>query len=670
MALGALLDAFFTDEWVRFTRGLAKLDPEQQRLAMLMQGQTGLLPGEPATVSIPGWDEIIKLGPRYQPTSAERTEYYSALQQKRTPQISTDALASMQYSTAVRERIRTSAEPGYAQAFGEILTATDNVQDFFSTVSTLGRVGLWTMTRGFDWLAPGFSTQAASELAAASARTAEQLAASTFERGLLDAVAKGEPVAAYLLGEEAALTAARRAAVELAGKAAFQAAFRSAILGLGTRAALRLLPVVGWALLAADLINLLSLLGMLAMPAYALLCRGPEEALVAGIPAMLFGKALKNETWTMHDLNPLSREARAKRRARVLRGIPTVGNLLEVFQTTEQLWGVGITLGGLVGTMMESGFALERNARGEPVRFNYQSAVSSFTDPSRATATSTGKSLAELGAWLHGRMAGNLSTMSYADLVKNQQAATVLATAPAILATQDTFDDETHLKTMLAVTAALSTLAPVMRGTGWQDRADELADVELDAPWPPSPETMEWARAFGYPIEQSRRWPWPAAGRMATGREYVEHFAAAIPDATRRFFVPRRNTVEGAMYGGIVNAVAEAVWLFMEEDDQLLKWRLSTDAALISSLMEANRLVNANEKPERVWALWQDAGHYLKLKGDATLQADQWDWLAKKHGITLIKLLPPGSPWPEEWFNWINALPKEDADKLIPPPII
>jgi len=655
MPLGQLLDGFFTDEWVRFTRGIAKLDPEQQRLAMLTLGQKSLMPGETATINIPGWDEVIKLGPRYQPTTAERSEYYAARRERRAPALSYDAKSSMDYSMALRERIRTSAQPGYAQAWGEILTAVDNVQDFFSTLTTLGRLGLWATEAGLNAFAPGASAAAAAEAGSAAARAAQQAVAASFERALLDAIARGEPVAAYLLGDEAALTLARRAAIEAAGKAAFQATFRSALLGLGTRAALRILPVVGWALLAADLLNLLSLLGMLAMPAYAALCKGPEDALAAGVPAAVFKQALKRETWTMHSLNPFSRTARASRLARAAGRLPGFSNLLEVAQTTENLFGYGLTLGGLTGMMMESAYAVQRASRGEATSVNFSGAAGSFTDPARAVSTPFGKGLAELGAALHGRLAGQMQTMTYADLVKNQQAARVMGTAPAILGTQETFDDETHLKAMVAYAGALSTLAPIMRGTNWQELAAELADVELTVAWPPSEEVQEWARELGYDLEATRRWWWPGAGPTVTGREYVERMAGAIPQATRDFFIPRRNTVEGAFYGLLVNQIAEAVWLFFEEDPEYIKWELTTQARLLSSLAEAGRLVNVRYGEAKIAKFWKDAGAVLEWSGETSLQAEQWDYIAKRNGTPLIRMLPPGSAWPPEWQAWLDA---------------
>lgn len=664
VALGQLLDGFFLDEWNRFLAGVSELNPDQQRLAMAQRHEKALLPGETSTVSIPGWDEIIHLGPRYVPTQAERDAFYQASRTGTVPAISQDALTSLQYGQAVRERIRTSTQPGYSKAFGEIMTAVDNVQDFFSTLSTFGRVGVWGIEKGLNALAPGAAVELASAAGRAAASAAAEAAALAFDAALRAGLVAGEPVAAQLLGDEALRLAAQRASIAAAEKAAYQLAFRSALLGLGTRVALRLLPFVGWLLLAADLLNLLNLLGLLAMPAYALLCSGPAEALAAGVPAVVFKNALKRETWAMHALNPFSRQARAKRLAKAAKGVPGFGALLEVAQTTDQLFGYGISLGGIVGMGLEAMFGAVRASRGESVSVNTQGLTSSFTDPGRAIGTQAGKSLANAGAQLHQLLAGQTEGMTTAQLIMYQNASTVLATGPAVLGVQETFDDETHLKAFVAYAAAVSTLAPILRGTNWQELWPLLGQVELVPPGQPSQATRRWAVEAGVDLDAARGWWFADNRRTVTAQEYALHFAETVPAATRAFLEPRRNTTNGAFYGLLVNSIAEAMWLLLEEDPDFFRWELSTDARLISSLCEEGRLVNIAAGELALWRFWEDARAVI-TKNDATsLPLGMWELIAKRNNVQLIKLLPPGSPWPQQWYDWMLAQPGATRKEL------
>jgi hypothetical protein len=415
-------------------------------------------------------------------------------------------------------------------------------------------------------------------------------------------------------------------------------------------------------------LNLLNLFGLLAMPAYAALCKGPTDALAAGVPAAVFKNALKREAWKNMMNNPFSRAGRASRAARSLGKLPGFINLIEVAQTTENLFGVGITLGGLTGALVETAYSFQRATQGESTRLNMDSFNSSFTDPRRATATGAGQSLSHLGQKMHQLLGERISSQSLADQFKTQQAGAALSLAPAILGTQHTFDDETHLKAIISTAAAVSTLAPLLHGLDYQPLVAELADTMLTAPWPPSTETVEWAAHFGYDLDASHRWWWPDAGPTCTGREYMEHQALAVAKATRDFLRPRRNTVEGTFYGACINAITEAVWLMHEDDPTYIKWELTTDSRLLASLCEAGRLANLEDGEDKLWGFWNRARNQLERSGATSLQAHEWDALAKASGVSLIKLLPPGSPWPDEWERWIKSEEaKAQAAHTMPP---
>jgi hypothetical protein len=88
-----------------------------------------------------------------------------------------------------------------------------------------------------------------------------------------------------------------------------------------------LLGPVGWILTAADLINVAMIIGrLLTMPVAA---KQNVEALTAG--------------------SPFNMKARLKRAAKLSRPYPSISNLLEVAQTTDQVFGYGICLGPIVG---------------------------------------------------------------------------------------------------------------------------------------------------------------------------------------------------------------------------------------------------------------------------------------------------------------------------------
>jgi len=388
------VSALFTDEWERFLKGLRQLDPDTYNREITNRRRAARVAGEAATVNIPGWDDVIKIGPRYPTTKAERDEYYKARREKRAPTISPEARLSIESGRGVRERMRTSAQPEWAEGWGSILTALDNVQDFLSTVATLGRLTLWTA-----------------------------------------------PTVAGLLGLERGISG--RAALYLAG-----------------RVGARFVPVLGWVILASDLMNLISLAGMLATPAYGVLCTGSLLALTAGAPTMLFKRALKTKVWNAARRNPFGRTARLNARARAIGKLPSIGNLAEVAQTTAQLWGYGLSFGAIVGFLGEAAATPEILARGGQVEVGVGSA-------------------AILRDYFTRRLPAQLHT---GELMVVNQASRVLASAPLVAQHQDLFTTEEHLEVYTAILCAVPIVKAFAELLGWEPAVERMLEVALPPP--------------------------------------------------------------------------------------------------------------------------------------------------------------------------------------------
>src|SRR5262245_40816202 len=85
----------FGSEWARFQQGFRELDPDYLTATRTLSGTLGPRPGQPGYISIPGWDDVIKLGPAYEPTPAERQEYRTALRQGRPPNLPPAVVAEL-----------------------------------------------------------------------------------------------------------------------------------------------------------------------------------------------------------------------------------------------------------------------------------------------------------------------------------------------------------------------------------------------------------------------------------------------------------------------------------------------------------------------------------------------------------------------------------------------
>lgn len=649
MPLAEPVVGLFTDEWARFSKGWAQLTADEREQALQDYRRSKASPDGSYLISMPGWTEILHTSVPYQPSATESKEYYAAKRAQRAPDLPRYVTQELQRREALKERIARDPAPAYAQSFGSILTALDNVQDFMSTLATAGRLGLWGLGSGVQQIIPGATRGTATALGEVAARRAAATAAAEFAETVAARAAAGNLVARLALNNPALYAVAEREAVQLAARTAFRVAFDRAALGLAARLAARFIPVVGWIVLASDLLNLLSFLAMAATPVYALLCGGPQAALAAGVPAALFKQALKRESWRAHNLNPFSRQARASRLLRSAGRLPSISNLLEVAQTTDQLFGIGISLGGLVGLLNGLSFGLYQHAQGKTVEFAGQPDVERNMNSIVATGAQADPALAAL---LRGEEPAGLRPprqWNTATRRMYQQAGTVAATAPAVLAVQEHFDERTHVLVLLAVMEAHAMLRRLYRG----DQLPELVPAALDARWPAplsvAADTVAWAEATGRDLDRGRRWWLPGAPEAITGTQYVEHHAAALPGALREFLAPRRSAPVAALYGAAWGQAGEAAWLTVENDPDLFRWELTPDARLVSSFTEDGFIIAPQQNAERVWAMWQEAKAELLAQNGTSLRPGRWPALAAKHGVGIITLLPQDAPVPAAW---------------------
>jgi len=92
------------------------------------------------------------------------------------------------------------------------------------------------------------------------------------------------------------------------------------------------IPVLGWALTGSDILNAVNLFSYLRLTKRG--CKGIPEDLA--------------------ERNPFHAKAKANRVEKLKRVMPSIGEILEVAQTTDQLFGIGLCLGGLMGMVWDT----------------------------------------------------------------------------------------------------------------------------------------------------------------------------------------------------------------------------------------------------------------------------------------------------------------------------
>ena len=550
--------AFFTSEWERFISGLRGLDPSVLEAIRFIEGRRGRNPNEPQTITIPGWDQIIHLGPRLEVTDQQWLEFFRAQREGRAPNLPAAVLSEIAWKQLTYEANRTSAQPGWAQNWGQIMTAIDNVQDFLSTLATLGRLALW----------------------------------------------------------------------------------------LGSRIGLRAIPGLGWIILLSDLLNLMNFLGMVAMPVYALLCDGPRAALAAGVPAAVLRNALCREVWTMARLNPFGREARLRRALAALGRLPTIGNLIEVLQTTDNLFGVGISIGALYGMVLEALFAT--TGGGGTIR----------------TTINTGFMTHGVGTGTANRFAA--LPQGHREVL--EQAAKVMVGATAIATQGDAFPDHVHLNHMVALLGAVALASEFLNHPDTKDWLPAALAQRFPAPTQVGRTAAAMLPHVGDKGAGFGRWWIPGNPTHATGAELVHALAPPTTAAVGRFVKPRRNRPEMLFYGAALGQLTENLWHMIEPAEDAIEWQLAPDYKLLTGMASDGLLIPSNAKEGPAWRFWLSMRAELERRGGKLLDAPKVWELANAADVPLIKLLPPDAPFPVEWAPYFASLGDRSAVGVNPCP--
>jgi hypothetical protein len=104
---------------------------------------------------------------------------------------------------------------------------------------------------------------------------------------------------------------------------------------------------IGWIMLINDLLNI--------------------SQLITCLPFGAFSKKRIMEDLVL--MNPFTKKAKLKRAMRFRRWWPSFGDIIETAQTTDNVFGIGLSLGPLVGFMADSIFGTYRMIRGDDVQW-------------------------------------------------------------------------------------------------------------------------------------------------------------------------------------------------------------------------------------------------------------------------------------------------------------
>lgn len=242
---------------------------------------------------------------------------------------------------------------------------------------------------------------------------------------------------------------------------------------------------IGWIMTGADILNLMTLV------------MTPQRA----------ARPTKRITDSITQFNPFSKKARLKRFKKLARAGITKGELIEILQTTDQVFGDGICLGPLMNLPLDIFFGNVRTLMGQKVTIQLPIEKQHF--------------------W--GRLAG-----------RTMKSLTTIFTTPEI------FNIAEALPILIASNLAAIAMHGIAPSLDPHDKIVEIHDMAIEAIKPTNPLVIEAIQETGHSEDEGIAWP-QTGERWATCKAIYETGNETAKDHFHKFCYDRRYNWEGFM---------------------------------------------------------------------------------------------------------------------------
>lgn len=257
------------------------------------------------------------------------------------------------------------------------------------------------------------------------------------------------------------------------------------------RLAARAVPILGWAMLGYDLLQLANSFGRLKFK----------------------GRQAKRLTEKTLNGNPFSKSAQAKRMERVKNFKPSYADVIQAAQVTADTTGVGLSLGAVMGFIPDLLSGVYRKLNGEKVNF--------FTKPPK--------------------LSGEEMKSLYA-----------IAAASKINTSGQTFDEDTHFLSHITFACATKIATPVIEQFDFMSACEPPFDAIIPADRPQDPLTIEVIKEAGLSIDEGVGWPHTGEKITSLG-DFADHITAASMQSLQDFWFRHQYDMRGYFSAQLVS---------------------------------------------------------------------------------------------------------------------
>lgn len=246
--------------------------------------------------------------------------------------------------------------------------------------------------------------------------------------------------------------------------------------------------------------------GLLAGAAALLNMLNPMSRLKGFTGKAKTGRAAKKDLEKFSDKNPFSKTAKGKMLKKMAKFRPSLSNAIEAAQVTAGIFGIGLSIGPIMGFAQDLIFGTVRTLAGQDVSFKSH-------PPKVPQYVATAQRAAKAQSVLHG------------------------------FAWQSDMSDE--ISSLIAANLALQAVEPYLQEWNPIDQVDDLANVEIAAPRPIDVLTLEIIEESGKTLDEVCNWPqtgerWISLGDLQdqTAKQATEnltHFAQVNKNSVEAF---------------------------------------------------------------------------------------------------------------------------------------
>lgn len=327
----------------------------------------------------------------------------------------------------------------------------------------------------------------------------------------------------------------------------------------------RAVPYLGWVLLGSDIINLANLFTWMRF---------------AGNPTSCKNNDLSNK-------NPFHRKAALERAKKLHRKWATVGEMLEILQTTDQMFGVGISLGGIVGAASD---LLATTQLSE--EYKVKGIETPFPRPSPAAAAAVLELIRQIiKPW-----------QQPTPFVQKQMKA---LSGSMILSTfKDDVPSDFHTQAYITANTAAKTITPWWTENDPLEKLTNLPTIKLPAP--PIDNQLTLDTLEDHQIDTTSPPTWPHIDReIATAEEILYTYAPIIKDSLQTYSLRHQRTYEGMIGAWSTVDFHEAMLSLLSDDGQVRVGRTAV-ANVAQQMTESLQIIPPDTPDETIaaFAAW------------------------------------------------------------------